>query len=116
MAFNGITHAAENDIQTAKRLIIANIIGYNESFPFQEWHRLLLQIKLTLNIIRPTNVRSTTVSANKMYIHGIHDYNQIPLGTQCYLDSKQQTSYGSHLWYLGTFAEHLIIVVLMSFY
>jgi hypothetical protein len=50
---------AERAIQTAKGHIIANIIGCDESFPIREWHRLLPQIELTLNMLRPANIRDT---------------------------------------------------------
>jgi hypothetical protein len=68
---------AERAIQTAKGHIIANIIGCDESFPIREWHRLLPQIELTLNMLRPANIRDT-ISAHS-YVHGLHDYNREPL-------------------------------------
>jgi hypothetical protein len=68
---------AEKGIQTAKGHIIANILGCDDSFPFREWHRMLPQIELTLNLLRPANVRNT-VSAHT-YVHGVHDYNRMPL-------------------------------------
>ncbi|KAL7502280.1 hypothetical protein ACHAXN_001635, partial [Cyclotella atomus] len=69
---------AEQGIQTAKGHIIANLLGCDDSFPAQEWHRLLPQIEMTLNMLRATNVRPT-VSAHT-YVHGLHDYNKMPLG------------------------------------
>jgi hypothetical protein len=50
---------AEHGIQTAKGHIIANLLGCDESFPAQEWHRLLPQIEMTLNMLREANVRPT---------------------------------------------------------
>jgi len=68
---------AENGIQVEKGHIIANILGCDESFPIKEWHRLLPQIELTLNILCPSNLRPT-ISTHR-YIYGIHDYNRMPL-------------------------------------
>jgi hypothetical protein len=78
----------------------------------QEWHRLLPQIELTLNMLRPANVRQT-ISAHS-YVHGIHDYNRMPLAplgceTQCFVDPEQRTSFGSHSldsWHIGSSADH----------
>jgi hypothetical protein len=42
-------------VQTAKGHIIANFLGCDESFPSREWHRLLPQIEMTLNMLRPSN-------------------------------------------------------------
>jgi hypothetical protein len=50
---------AERGIQTAKGHIIANLLGCDESFPAQEWHRLLPQIEMTLNMLQAANVRPT---------------------------------------------------------
>jgi hypothetical protein len=105
-------NVAEKGIQTAKGHIIAKILGCDDSFPFREWHRMLPQIELTLNLLRPANVRNT-VSAHT-YVHGVHDYNRMPLAplgcrAQCYVDPERRTLYGSHTldaWYVGTSAEH----------
>jgi hypothetical protein len=74
---------------TAKGHIIANFLGCDESFPSREWHRLLPQVEMTLNMLRPANVRPT-VSAHT-YLYGLHDYNKMPLGplgckVQCFVD------------------------------
>jgi hypothetical protein len=69
--YNHRQNLAERTIQTAKGHIIANILGCNDAFPIREWHRLLPQIEMTLNMLGATNVRPT-VSAHT-YLHGIHD-------------------------------------------
>jgi hypothetical protein len=66
-------NVAERAIQTAKCHITANIIGCAQTYPMQEWHRLLPQMEMTLNMLHPTNIRPN-ISAY-MYMHGVHDYN-----------------------------------------
>lgn len=111
--YNHRRNIAERAIQTAKGHIIANMLGCAESFPMQEWHRLLPQIELTLNMLRPANVRQT-ISAHS-YVYGIHDYNRMPLAqplgceTQCFVDPEQGTSFGAHLldsWHIGSSEDH----------
>ena len=103
---------AEKAIQTAKGHITANMVGCDESFPMREWHRIIPQIELTLNMLRASNIRPT-ISAHT-YVHGLHDYNKTPLApigckTQCFVGPDQRTSYGEHSmdsWYIGTSNEH----------
>ena len=105
-------NVAEKGIQTAKGHIIANILGCDPTFPVREWHRLLPQIELTLNMLRPSNVRPT-ISAHT-YIYGIHDYNRTPIAplgcaTQCFVGPEQRESFGAHStdsWYIGTSMDH----------
>jgi hypothetical protein len=103
---------AERGIQTAKGHIIANFLGCDESFPSREWHRLLPQIEMTLNMLRPANVRPT-VSAHT-YLYGIHDYNKMPLAplgcrVQCFVDPDNRRSFGAHAaagHYIRTSPDH----------
>ncbi|KAL7475096.1 LOW QUALITY PROTEIN: hypothetical protein ACHAW6_006934 [Cyclotella cf. meneghiniana] len=53
---------AERAIQTFKSHLIAVIAGLDEKFPIHEWHRIIPQTLLTLNLLRPSNV-SPNVSA-----------------------------------------------------
>ena len=111
-ANNHRMNIAERAIQTAKGHIIANMLGVDENFPMQEWHRLLPQIELTLNMLRASHVRPT-ISAHT-YVHGIHDYKKMPLGplgcaTQSFVDPDQRKSFGEHSvdsWYIGTSPDH----------
>jgi hypothetical protein len=50
-------NVAERAIQTAKGHIIANVMGCDPTFPLKEWHRILPQIEMTLNMLRASNVR-----------------------------------------------------------
>jgi hypothetical protein len=105
-------NVAEKGIQTAKGHIIANLLGCDDTFPLREWHRLLPQIELTLNMLRASNV-VPTVSAH-LYFYGVHDYNRIPLAplgcaTQCFTGMEQRSSFGSHScdsWYIGMSNKH----------
>jgi hypothetical protein len=105
-------NVAEKAIQTAKGHIIANIMGCDETFPMREWHKLLPQIELTMNMLRASNVRPNISAQN--YVHGIHDYNKMPLAplgckTQCYAGPDQRASFGAHSmdsWYIGTSPNH----------
>jgi hypothetical protein len=105
-------NVAERAIQTAKGHIIANVLGCDPTFPLKEWHRILPQIELTLNMLRPSNVRQT-VSAHT-YVYGQHDYNRMPLAplgcaTQCFAANTQRLTFGAHSmdsWYIGTSNEH----------
>lgn len=104
-------NVAERGIQTAKGHIIANMLGCDESFPMREWHRLLPQIELTLNMLRASNVRPNVSAHTDVY--GVHDYNRMPLGplgcaTQCFVSPEERRRFGAHAvdsWYL----EHLLI-------
>jgi hypothetical protein len=105
-------NVAERAIQTAKGHIIANMLGCDPTFPLREWHRILPQIEMTLNMLRPSNIRPT-VSAHT-YVYGIHDYNRMPLAplgcaTQCFASNTQRQTFGAHSmdsWYVGTSDEH----------
>ena len=65
-------NAAEKAIQTAKNHIKAVLAGCDESFPMHLWDRLLPQIELTCNLLRPANA-NPNVSAYQ-YVFGNHDY------------------------------------------
>jgi hypothetical protein len=105
-------NVAERMIQTGKNHITSNLIGCDESFPMREWDRLLPQMELTLNMLRPSHV-APTVSAHS-YVFGIHDYNKMPLGplgckTQCFVSPEERRSFGTHSidsWYIGTSPDH----------
>jgi hypothetical protein len=105
-------NVAERAIQTAKGHIIANVLGCDPTFPLKEWHRIIPQMELTLNMLGPSNVRHT-VSAHT-YVYGQHDYNRMPLAplgcaTQCFAANTQRLTFGAHSmdsWYIGTSNEH----------
>ena len=67
-------NVAERAIQTAKGHIIANVMGCDPTFPLKEWHRILPQIEMTLNMLRASNVRPM-ISAHT-YVYRQHDYKR----------------------------------------
>ena len=105
-------NAAEKAIQTVKHHIKAVLAGCDKSFPLQLWERLLPQIELTCNLLRPANA-NPNISAYQ-YVFGNHDYNRMPLhplgcAVQAYNDSNKRRSWEEHSkdgWYLGTSDKH----------
>lgn len=103
---------AERAIQTAKGHVIANVLGCDESYPVREWHRLIPQMELTLNMLRPSNMRPTISAYN--YVYGVHDYNKMPIAplgckTQCFVDPDNRRLFGAHSvdsHYLGHSSDH----------
>ena len=87
-------------------------MGCDTTFPMREWHKLLPQMELTLNMLRAANVRPQ-VSAHT-YLFGIHNYNKMPLGplgcaTQCFVGPTQRLSFGANSmdsWYVETSPDH----------
>ena len=68
---------AERAIQTFKAHFIAILCGVDESFPMHLWCRILPQVEMTLNLLRPSRLLPT-VSAHA-HLYGQHDYNAHPL-------------------------------------
>jgi hypothetical protein len=103
---------AERGIQTAKGHIIANLLRCDKAFPARQWHKLLLQMEMTLNMLQASNVRPT-VSA-QTYVFGLHNYNKMPLGPfgckeQCFVDPENRRSFGAHstnAFYIRTSPNH----------
>ena len=103
---------AERAIQIGKSHIKSCLTGCSESFPMREWHRLLKQMEMTCNMLRPSNL-VPTISAHS-YLYGVHDYNRMPLAplgcaTQCFVDTDDRTSWGPNSidsWYIGTSDKH----------
>jgi hypothetical protein len=87
-------NVAKRAIQTAKGHIIVNVMGCDPTFPLKEWHRILPQIEMTLNMLRASNVRPM-ISAHT-YVYRQHDYKSDAIGTigMCHtmFCGKQSTS------------------------
>ncbi len=103
---------AERAIQTFKSHLIAVIAGLDEKFPIHEWHRIIPQTLLTLNLLRPSNV-SPNVSAYAHH-HGQFDYNRMPLApigcaVQLHEKPKRRKTFGEHSvdgFYIYTSPDH----------
>eukprot|EP00956_Cyclotella_meneghiniana_P004952 scaffold6096_cov39-Cyclotella_meneghiniana.AAC.8 len=105
-------NAAEKAIQIGKSHIKSCLAGCDPSFPMHLWDRLLPQMELTCNLVRPANANAN-VSAYQ-YLYGNHDYNRMPLhpmgcAVQAFIEPKTRRSWEEHSkdgWYLGTSSEH----------
>jgi hypothetical protein len=105
-------NAAEKAIQIAKCNIKSVLAGCDDSFPMHLWDRLLPQIEIQMNLLRPANANHN-VSAYQ-YVFGNHDYNRMPLhplgcAVQVFNDMvtciswEEQSKDG---WYVGTSNKH----------
>ena len=103
---------AERAIQTYKGHFIATLAGVSDDFPIHQWHELVPQIVLTLNLLRQSHV-APNVSAYA-YHHGNFDYNRMPLApmgcaVQFHIKPNRRKSWGEHSsdgWYLTTSPDH----------
>jgi hypothetical protein len=86
--------------------------GIWDNFPIHQWHKLVPQIVLTLNLLRQSLV-APNISAYA-YHHGNFDYNQMPLApmgcaVQFHIKANRRKSWGEHAsdgWYLTTSPDH----------
>jgi hypothetical protein len=103
---------AERTIQTYKGHFIATMAGVSNSFTIHQWHKLVPQIVLTLNLLRQLHV-VPKVSAYA-YHHGNFDYNHMslaPMGcaVQFHIKPNRRKPWGEHSskgWYLTTSPDH----------
>jgi hypothetical protein len=96
-------NAAEQAIQTFKGHFISIPAGVPNSFPINQWHELLPQTVLTLNLLRQSNV-APNISA-WAYHHISFDYNRMPIAPM----GARRKSFGKHSedgFYLRTSEEH----------
>ena len=99
-------------MQTYKGHFISVMAGVSDDFPIHQWHELVPQIVLTLNILRQSHV-APNVSAYA-YHHGNFDYNRMPLApmgcaVQFHIKPDRRKSWGEHSsdgWYLTTSPDH----------
>ena len=105
-------NAAEKGIQTVKCHMKAIIAGCDPSFPLHLWCRMLPQIEMTCNLLRPANA-NPNISAYQ-YLYGNHDYERNPLhplgcAVQAFIDTNKRRSWEEHSkdgWYIGTSLDH----------
>ena len=105
-------NAAEKAIQTAKNHIKAILAGCDDSFPMHLWDRLLPQVEMTCNLLRPANA-NPNISAYQ-YLYGNHDYEKHPLHplgckVQAFNDTKTRKSWEENSkdgYYVGTSFKH----------
>jgi hypothetical protein len=103
---------AEQAIQTYKGHFISTLAGVSDDFPIHQWHELVPQIVLTLDLLRQLHV-APNVSAYT-YHYGNFDYNLMPLApmgcaVQFHIKPNRRKSWGEHSsdgWYLTTSPDH----------
>lgn len=98
---NHRANAAERAIQTFKAHFISTLCGCDESFPLHLWCRLLPQVEMTMNMLRPS--RTTPNVSAYAHLHGQHDYNAHPL-TPLGVQVEMHVMPGNR----GTFAPHSV--------
>jgi hypothetical protein len=103
---------AERCIETAKHHIIATLAGTDPAFPMSGVKRLMFQIELTLNLLRPAR-KEPNMSAWEQ-LHGIYDFNAHPLGPMgCRVLSHDKPDareswgvHGTEGFYVGPTLDH----------
>ena len=105
------TNAAERAIQTLKNHVKACLATVDPDYPLKEWDRLLLQVEITLNLLRSARV-NPRLSAYA-YLFGEFDYNKTPLvppGTKLVAHNKPSNRSSWALngegWTIGPSMEH----------
>ena len=97
---------AERATQTYKSHFILTMAGVSDDFPIHQWHEIVPQVVLTLNLLRQSNV-APNISAYA-YHHGRFDYNRMPLApmscaVQFHIKPNRHKTWGEHGsdgWYL----------------
>jgi hypothetical protein len=103
---------AKRAIQTYKSHFIVTMAGVSDDFPIHQWHELVPQIVLTLNLLRQSLVAPNILAY--AYHHSNFNYNQMPLApmgcaVQFHIKPNKCTSWGEHAsdgWYLKTSLDH----------
>ena len=92
-------NAAERAIRMRKNHFISILCGLDPLFPLQLWDKLIDQVNLTLNLLRPS--RLNPKMAAEAMLNGPFDFNRTPispLGTKCLVHEKPAVR--------GTWAPH----------
>jgi hypothetical protein len=103
---------AKCTIQTYKGHFIATMAGVSDNFPIHQWHELVPQVVLTLNLLRQSHVAPTILAY--AYHHGTFGYNRMPLApmgcaVQFHIKPNRRKTWGEHSsdgWYLTTSRDH----------
>jgi hypothetical protein len=109
---NHQANAAEQAIATFKEHFIAALDTVDQLCPLQLWDEFLLQVELTLNMLRFSR-RNPKISANQE-VYGAFDFNKTPLaplGTKAliYDNPTLQASWAPHAtdgYYVGPAPNH----------
>ena len=104
-------NAAKQAICTFKNHFIAGLCSTDPKFPMALWCRLLQQVEITINLLRPSHINPKVSAYNQLF--GIFDYNKTPIappGTHvlAYEDTQKRQSWGTHGrdgWYIAPAME-----------
>ena len=102
-------NANERAIQTFKANFITCLCASDPGYPAKEWDRFLPQAMLTLNLLH--NCRFSPNLSAHAALHGIVDYNKIPLSppeTRFLFHDKTNKRFtwgsrGTDGWYIGPY-------------
>ena len=105
-------NAAERAIRTWKNHFISILCGLDPLFPLQLWDKLIDQVNLTLNLLRPS--RLNPKMAAEAMLNGPFDFNITPIapiGTKCLVHEKPAVRgtwapHGVDGWYVGPARDH----------
>ena len=105
-------NAAERAMQTFKNHFIAGIVSTHNDFPLHVWCRLLPQVIITLNLLRPSRI-NPTLSAHAQ-LRGLFDFNANPFappGTKVIVHlkptiRKSWAPRGQDRWYIYRAKDH----------
>ncbi len=84
--YNHTANAAEGAIATFKEHFIVALATVDQLCPLQLWDEFLLQVELTLNMLRFSH-HNPKISANQE-VYGAFDFNKMPLaplGTKAFI-------------------------------
>ena len=103
---------AERAIQTFKNHFISILAGTHPTFPKNQWHKLLEQAEITLNLLRTSRINSNLSAYEQMEgTYNFHQQPMAPLGIKVLaykMPSHRGTwsNHGVEGWYIGPAREH----------
>ena len=111
---NHRVNSVERAIETFENHFLAGLASVDAGFPLQLWCYLLVQAKMTLNMLQ-TSLRNPSISAYES-LNGKFDYNKTPLappGTKALIYEKatRKAAWAPHAvngWYLGPAMHHCL--------
>jgi len=105
-------NAAERAIWIFKNHFVSILCGVHQKFPLYLWYKLLEQVKMTMNMVRPcrTNPKLSAYES----LEGVFSYNHTPLaplGAQVIVHDGPTTRsswapHGHHAWLIGPAKDH----------
>jgi hypothetical protein len=102
---------AERAIRTFKNHFIATLAGAHPGFLLNLWDLVLEQVELTLNLLRPSPIRTTSAfqALRGAFDHNAHPFAPIGMRVAVHLKSSLRSSWEQHAaraFYLGPALKH----------